>query len=213
MRLSVIISIIIGLVILFLIGWGIYRFLHPNQNTQQQEITDKDEDNPSNNSTNSTNLEEDSQSTNSTNLSNPEEEEQNKNKWKEFKFSKKANITKINNDIAIDEANKFSNPDFEELFKQPVEINRSLFTDDNIDNKYDISDLSSRSYELYMNIDTSNINTKKEEFVNINELDTVDNFTSSFRDIEKQLANSTIPTIEQSTIPTIKLIDNEVFGY
>lgn len=206
MRLRVIVGIIIGLIILALIGWAVYRFLHPKKEIEQPEVNDKDENNPPVN--NETKQEPEKQVTNPNIVSDPEQEEKNKNKWKEFKFSKKANITKINNDIAIDEANKFSNPDFEELFKQPVEINKSLFKQDVTDNKLDMSAVRSRSYELYMNNDTST--TANEEFVDINELDNVENFSNSFQNIEKTLTPN---QSNEQPIPTVKLIDNEVFGY
>ena len=128
---------------------------------------------------------------------NTEKEKENLEKWKDFKYSKKLNEVKLNNDIVISENDKLDNPDFEEIFSAPYENTDGLFDIDDIKNKVQLQD-----------DDYCDTIVNKNDEIDINQLDSIENFSSRIKDIEKQLISQ--PIVEE---PKIKLIDNEFFGW
>ena len=203
MRLSVIIGIIIGLVLAFVIGWLIYsRFIKPRMKSKSIA---KSEGETANNPT-------------QTQIETPEEEtkpeieaevsEPDLNKWKGFKFSKRVNETKINNDIAINENNMFDNPDIEEIFKRPVEVDKSLYVEDKIGDKIDLSTFKKISYDSYAYPEIDD-NIKPFDEDNTIDMNVLDNVDFPVKNIESAL---TAQPDEQQPAKVL-LIDNEVFGW
>lgn len=209
MKLSTIIGIIFGLILIGLISWLLYRFIYKKSDNEQTPPTEDKNNPPIKSDSLSGGKVNKKKKDKQTNAQTSEDEEKNKKKWEDFKYTNKANRIKINNDIIISEENQFNNPDFSEIFKQPAATDKSIFNKDVIDSKVNISNIQKNSYESYMNVDTSTIDSMTEEYVDINQLDDIQNI-SAIKNIEQQLTES---SSNDTLINEVKLIDNEVFGY
>ena len=195
MRFGVIIGVIVGLIFVVIAGWFIYtRFIRPRVvNKTIAKFEGKDADNPSVESS----------------VESSVETHDTTSKWKEFKFSKRVNETKINNDIAINESNLFDNPDFEDIFKRPVESDKSLYSEDKVDeSKINTNMFKTISYDTYAypEPDKDIKPFDDDETINITALDDVE---FVFKNIESALSIQT----EEEQPPKVVLIDGEVFGW
>lgn len=197
MSIIAVIGIILALIVLFAIGWFVYkRFIRKSSN----KPIDKDKDNPTPVESPQPSSSNESESTNSS-IDEPDVDQ--KQKWEEFKHSRKANRAKINNDIVINENNLFDNPDISEIFSRPAETDKNLFKPDSIDSKVDLSVFRKVNYDSYINAD-------EVDEIDINKLDDIEDFESSIKNIETAVVES---AKNESPEPKIILVDNEVFGW
>ena len=206
MRAKVLLGIIIGLTVLFLIGWWLYKRFNNKkvENTPPEDIKEKpppieNKTIPKQEPAKRFKPKLFTSATSATSATKPSII--GASKWNEFKFSKKANEAKLNNDIEISKHNEFDNPDFKEIFDKPYNVEKDLFTSDTV-NKVEISKLNKINYDTYLS-------SKVCDSVDINKLDSVNNFENIFKNIEDQITVNT----EEPSKPKITLIDEEVFGY